>query len=257
MKMRKSLATSRRRFGTRRSRTGGRRRAPARARLGTMERAQWHKQVLDAYNKLQHDDAPPPLVLPEHEHGDDVEEDDATIRRLYTLAYYGNMATPDVTRAAASRQRRAEAAALGLTTMTASRAPAGRSRTRPSSVRAGSTSARPMRAFETERRRLPRHRLGSRGDAFESIRATRTSSTSPARWGGVWKTYNFSATQPTWLPITDTVGGLAVGAFELDPNNPDTLYLGLGDSLDSSVAGGAMYKSTDGGGTWTMMTARL
>jgi photosystem II stability/assembly factor-like uncharacterized protein len=76
-------------------------------------------------------------------------------------------------------------------------------------------------------------------------------------WGGVWKTYNFSATQPQWSPITDTVGGLAVGAFDLDPNNPDTLYLGLGDPLDSSVAGGAVYKSTDGGGTWTMLTARL
>src|SRR6185312_7478370 len=76
-------------------------------------------------------------------------------------------------------------------------------------------------------------------------------------WGGVWKTYNFSATQPSWSPITDTIGGLAVGAFEIDPNNPDTLYLGLGDALDSSVAGGAVYKSTDGGGSWTMLTARL
>ena len=76
-------------------------------------------------------------------------------------------------------------------------------------------------------------------------------------WGGVWKTYNFSAAQPQWSPITDTIGGLAVGAFEMDPNAPDTLYLGLGDSLDSSNAGGAVYKSTDGGGTWTLLTARL
>ncbi|HEX9102850.1 MAG TPA: hypothetical protein VF997_11635, partial [Polyangia bacterium] len=76
-------------------------------------------------------------------------------------------------------------------------------------------------------------------------------------WGGVWKTYNFTDAQPTWLPITDSVGALSVGAFEIDPNNPDTLYLGIGDALDTSVAGGAMFKSTDGGSSWTMLTARL
>src|SRR5262249_50247293 len=76
-------------------------------------------------------------------------------------------------------------------------------------------------------------------------------------WGGLWKTYNFSAAQPTWLPISDTIGALSVGSFEIDPSTPDTLYLGIGDPLDTSVAGGALYKSTDGGSSWTMLTARL
>jgi photosystem II stability/assembly factor-like uncharacterized protein len=67
--------------------------------------------------------------------------------------------------------------------------------------------------------------------------------------GGIWKTTNFTAAQPTWTPITDnllTTSGGAM-AFGRDPN---TLYLGLGDPFDFAV-GGVIVKSTDGGATWS------
>lgn len=68
--------------------------------------------------------------------------------------------------------------------------------------------------------------------------------------GGVWKTYDFlSATSPRWVPTTDTLPNLAVGALALDPAHPDTLYLGSGDFIDGS--GDTIFKSTDGGGTWS------
>src|SRR5262249_51806407 len=62
------------------------------------ERAQWHKKVLDTYNQMRllGSDEIPALGRHEVEHADGVEEDDATIRRLYSLAYYGNQALPDV-----------------------------------------------------------------------------------------------------------------------------------------------------------------
>jgi hypothetical protein len=68
--------------------------------------------------------------------------------------------------------------------------------------------------------------------------------------GGIWKTFNFSAKNPTWYPITETIGNLAIGNIALDPNAPDTLYAGLGDVFD--VPGGQMIKTTDGGITWSM-----
>lgn len=69
--------------------------------------------------------------------------------------------------------------------------------------------------------------------------------------GGVWKTWNFisGAPSPTWVPIGENLGALAVGALALDPSNPDTLYLALGDAFDQT--GNGVYKSTDGGGTWS------
>jgi hypothetical protein len=76
--------------------------------------------------------------------------------------------------------------------------------------------------------------------------------------GGVWKAWDFVAStpNPTWHPITENLGNLAVGAMALDPTNPDTLYIGLGDAESSgaygfgAIYGNAIVKSTDGGGSW-------
>ena len=67
--------------------------------------------------------------------------------------------------------------------------------------------------------------------------------------GGVWKSFDFQAAAgATWAPTMDTLPNLAVGALALDPDHPDTLYVGAGDFVDTS--GDTMQKSTDGGGTW-------
>jgi len=63
--------------------------------------------------------------------------------------------------------------------------------------------------------------------------------------GGVWKSTNGGT---TWAPITETLGSLSVGSLEMDPNNSNTLYLGLGDPFDGTGIG--LVKSTDGGATW-------
>jgi len=73
--------------------------------------------------------------------------------------------------------------------------------------------------------------------------------------GGVWKTYDFvtAAPTPTWIPIGDTLSNLAIGAMALDPKAPDTLYIGTGDSFD--VPGNQIFKSTDGGASWSAPVA--
>lgn len=67
--------------------------------------------------------------------------------------------------------------------------------------------------------------------------------------GGVWKTHDLFAENPTWHPLTETLGNLAVGDMVMDPSNPDTLYLGLGDFVDA--AGGQVVKTTNGGSSWS------
>lgn len=67
--------------------------------------------------------------------------------------------------------------------------------------------------------------------------------------GGVWKTTNASANVPTWTPLTDGLGSLSVGSLAMDPSNPNTLYLGLGDPFDGTGIG--LVKSTDAGATWS------
>jgi hypothetical protein len=64
--------------------------------------------------------------------------------------------------------------------------------------------------------------------------------------GGVWKSTDGGA---FWQAKTETLGSLSVGALEMDPNNANTLYLGLGDPFDGTGIG--MVKSTDGGDTWS------
>jgi hypothetical protein len=66
--------------------------------------------------------------------------------------------------------------------------------------------------------------------------------------GGLWKTSNFQTGLPTWTPLTDTLGALALGAMDIDPNNHLTIYIGTGDAFDQQ--GGSVLKSIDGGQTW-------
>jgi photosystem II stability/assembly factor-like uncharacterized protein len=66
--------------------------------------------------------------------------------------------------------------------------------------------------------------------------------------GGVWKTVNATAAQPTWTPITESLGSLSCGALGIDWAHPATIYLGLGDSFDGTGIG--LVKSTDGGAHW-------
>src|SRR3954469_15259792 len=69
--------------------------------------------------------------------------------------------------------------------------------------------------------------------------------------GGVWKTTNAGA---TWWPIFDSVRDAeVVGAVEVAPSNGNTIYVGTGDLITGGgiAEGNGMYKSTDGGATWT------
>ena len=68
--------------------------------------------------------------------------------------------------------------------------------------------------------------------------------------GGVWKTVNGGT---TWNPIFDEQPVISIGAIELAPSNPDIIYVGTGEENPRNNAsfGDGMYRSNDGGRTWT------
>ena len=68
--------------------------------------------------------------------------------------------------------------------------------------------------------------------------------------GGIWKTTSAGV---TWFPIFDQFTNVdSVGAIQVAPSDPNTVYAGTGDSVGGS-SGDGMYKSTDAGKTWTHM----
>src|SRR5262245_166175 len=68
--------------------------------------------------------------------------------------------------------------------------------------------------------------------------------------GGLWKTTNRGI---SWKPIFDNYGSYSIGCVAVDPKNPDVAGLGPGanQSQRSVGFGDGIYKSTDGGATWT------
>jgi len=67
--------------------------------------------------------------------------------------------------------------------------------------------------------------------------------------GGVWKTENAGT---TWVPVFDGEGSYSIGCVTLDPNNPNTVWVGTGENNSQrSVAwGDGVYRSDDGGKSW-------
>src|SRR5439155_5439662 len=74
--------------------------------------------------------------------------------------------------------------------------------------------------------------------------------------GGVWKSTDAGQ---RWTATMDRLASLSIGALALDPAQPDTIYAGTGEPLYVPVLtdyawsfpGAGVYRSVDGGQTWT------
>jgi len=80
-----------------------------------------------------------------------------------------------------------------------------------------------------------------------------------AAGGGIWRTNKALAGNPGWEFVSGSFATNAIGSLILDPNDASgkTLYAGTGEPNSSadSEAGLGIYKSTDGGDTWTKLAA--
>jgi len=70
--------------------------------------------------------------------------------------------------------------------------------------------------------------------------------------GGVWKTVNAGT---TWESIFDGQGSYSTGSVTIDPNNPHVIWVGTGENVGGRHMGygDGVYRSDDGGKTWTNM----
>lgn len=70
--------------------------------------------------------------------------------------------------------------------------------------------------------------------------------------GGVWKTTNNGI---VFKPVFENEATHSVGDIVIDQQNPETIWVGTGERANrqSSSWGDGVYKSTDGGQTWTNM----
>ena len=73
-----------------------------------------------------------------------------------------------------------------------------------------------------------------------------------AATGGVWKSTDGGT---TFKPIFDKQPVQSIGVITVDPNNHKTIWVGTGEpwTRNSTSVGDGIYKSTDGGETWTNM----
>lgn len=68
--------------------------------------------------------------------------------------------------------------------------------------------------------------------------------------GGLWKSTDGGQ---SWLPLTDFLDTLSFGAVALDPSTSSIVYAGTGSLFNNGYFKGiGVYKSTDGGNSWTL-----
>ncbi len=73
--------------------------------------------------------------------------------------------------------------------------------------------------------------------------------------GGVWKSQDSGT---SFKPVFDKEPVQSIGAITIDPSNPKIVWVGTGESWvrNSVSVGDGIYKSSDGGETWTNMGLR-
>jgi photosystem II stability/assembly factor-like uncharacterized protein len=68
--------------------------------------------------------------------------------------------------------------------------------------------------------------------------------------GGVWRSTDYGS---NWEPIFDAASSGSIGAIAVAPSDPNVIYVGTGAGIirPDLATGDGVYKSTDGGKTWT------
>ena len=70
--------------------------------------------------------------------------------------------------------------------------------------------------------------------------------------GGVWKTVNAGT---TWAPVFDDQASYSIGCVAIDPTRRDIIWVGTGENVSGRHVGwgDGVYRSLNGGKTWTCM----
>jgi len=114
-------------------------------------------------------------------------------------------------------------------------------------------SALDGKAFERlEWRSIGPSNMGGRATDVEGVPGNPNIVYAATGSGGLWKTTNGGV---TWRPIFERQNTISIGDIALEPNNPEVIWVGTGESntRNSVSFGDGVYKSNDGGKTWQHM----
>jgi hypothetical protein len=75
--------------------------------------------------------------------------------------------------------------------------------------------------------------------------------------GGLWKCNDITATTPSWTAVNDQFANLSITCIAQNPTSPQIMYFGTGEGYfnTDAIKGGGIWKSTNGGVTWTRLTS--
>jgi len=73
--------------------------------------------------------------------------------------------------------------------------------------------------------------------------------------GGLWKTTDITVSSPTWTLINDFFVNMAITSICQDPTNAQIMYFATGEGFFNAdgVRGQGVWKTTNGGSTWTQL----
>ncbi len=77
--------------------------------------------------------------------------------------------------------------------------------------------------------------------------------------GGLWKTTDITAGPATWTLVNDFLGNLAIADICQSPADNNIMYFGTGEKSPNfdAVQGGGVWKSTNGGTTWSLLPSTV
>ncbi|MEP7252987.1 MAG: sialidase family protein, partial [Ginsengibacter sp.] len=77
--------------------------------------------------------------------------------------------------------------------------------------------------------------------------------------GGLWYSNDITAANPSWNKVDDLFENIAITAIAQNPLNPQEMYFGSGEGWYNSdaIRGLGIWKSTNGGATWSRLTSTI
>ena len=77
--------------------------------------------------------------------------------------------------------------------------------------------------------------------------------------GGLWYNNDITDANSSWQNVDDFWENLAISSLAYDPTNPQVMYAGTGEGYGNidAVLGGGIWKTTNGGSTWTRLNSTI